>query len=144
MGDRLATLDMGQKIGGGGCCAPFLGGAGSPCNTVWRGARPTPVPSGILIRAALWPQYMGQNWGCCAPLLGVSGIPIYHNVAWAEVYLRTKWYLNPSGRLAARDMGPHLTQCGWAEAYLHAKFHLDSIQPFGHNTPTSQTGQTTV
>ena len=31
-----------------------------------------------------------------------------------------------------------------AESYLHAEFHLDpsSIQPFGHNTPTSQTGQT--
>jgi len=30
-----------------------------------------------------------------------------------------------------------------AEAYLHAEFHIDpSSQPFGHNTPTSQTGQT--
>jgi len=28
MGDRFATTDMGQKVGGG--LGPFLGGAGSP------------------------------------------------------------------------------------------------------------------
>jgi len=47
-------------------------------------------------------------------------------VAWAEVYLRTNWHLDPSSRLATIDMGqklgalppfeegelgPHLTQC---------------------------------
>ena len=36
------------------------------------------------------------------------------------------------------ELGPHLTQCGQAEAYLLAKF-----QPFGHNTPTSQTDRQT-
>ena len=50
-----------------------------------------------------------------------------HNVAWAEAYLLTKWYPDPSSRLAKIDMGrkvgdavplsvgelgPHLTQCG--------------------------------
>jgi len=50
-----------------------------------------------------------------------------NNVAWAEAYLRTKWHLDPSSRLATTDMrqklgdccapflgevGPHLTQCG--------------------------------
>jgi len=49
-----------------------------------------------------------------------------HNVAWAEVYLVTKWHLDPSslwpkqawaencgGRavLLGVELGPHLTQC---------------------------------
>ena len=29
-------------------------------------------------------------------------------VAWAEVYLRTKWHLDPSSRLATIDMGQKL------------------------------------
>jgi len=48
-------------------------------------------------------------------------------VAWAEIYLSTKWHLDPSSHLATTDMGrklgglcpfaegglgPHLTQCG--------------------------------
>ena len=31
-----------------------------------------------------------------------------HNVAWAEAYLRTKWNLGPSSRLATTDMGRKL------------------------------------
>jgi len=46
MGDRLATIDIGQKWWG---CGPLFGGrgrrAGYPCNTVWPGPRPTFVPS---------------------------------------------------------------------------------------------------
>jgi len=52
--------------------------------------------------------------------------PHEHNVARAEAYLRTKWHLDPSSRLATKDMGkiggcapfwgrglgPHLTQRG--------------------------------
>jgi len=46
MGDCLATIDMGRKMG----AVPLLGGdAGSPCNTIWPGPRPTFIPSGILI-----------------------------------------------------------------------------------------------
>ena len=48
MGDRLATIDMDRKVGG--CCAPFRGGSGSPCNTV----SPGPGPSGILIHPTVW------------------------------------------------------------------------------------------
>jgi len=33
---------------------------------------------------------------------------MYHNVAWAEAYSRTKWYLDPSGRLVTIDMGRKL------------------------------------
>jgi len=50
MGNRLATIDMGRKVGG--CRAPFGGkDLGSP------GPRPTSLPSGILIHPTVWPQY---------------------------------------------------------------------------------------
>ena len=52
MGDRLATIDMGRKVGN--CCAPFRGGVGLHLT----------------------------------------------ECRWAEAYLRTKWYLDPSNRLA--------------------------------------------
>jgi len=75
---------------------------------------------------------MGREVGVLCPFLG-SWIPIEHNVAWADAYLRTNWHLHPSSRLATTDMdrklgggcafwpldmgrregaaGPHLTQC---------------------------------
>jgi len=58
---------MGRKFGG--LCPLFgEGAAGSPSNTKSPGPRPTSIPSGILIYAAIWPQRIGaENWGC-APL----------------------------------------------------------------------------
>jgi len=50
MGNRLATIDMGRKLG----AVPL-----------WRGI----------------------------------SVPIYHNVAWAEAYLHTKWYPDASSHL---------------------------------------------
>jgi len=44
MGDRLAAIDIGRKVGG--CCALFRGGAGSPSSIMSPGPRPTSVPSG--------------------------------------------------------------------------------------------------
>ena len=44
----------GPKIGG---CAPLGEGTGSPSNTMWPGLRPTRMPSFILIRPTIWPQY---------------------------------------------------------------------------------------
>jgi len=57
MGDRLATIDMGRKLGEGS--VPLLegGGAESPSNTMWPGPSPTSVPSFILIHPTVWPQY---------------------------------------------------------------------------------------
>jgi len=55
MGERLATIDMGRKLG---TVSPFFFGGGaaeSPSNTVWPWPRPF-VPSGILIHLAVWPQ----------------------------------------------------------------------------------------
>jgi len=64
MGDRLATIDMGWKVG----CVPLFGGggAGSPSNTMWPGPRSTSVPNYILIHTAVWPQQTwAKNWGLC-------------------------------------------------------------------------------
>ena len=53
MGDRLATIDMGRKVG---AAVPLsLGGAGSRTNTMWPGPMPTCLLSGILIHPAVWP-----------------------------------------------------------------------------------------
>ena len=53
MGERLATIDKAEKRG---AAVPLSGGAGSPSNTMWPGPRSTSIPSGILIRLAVWPQ----------------------------------------------------------------------------------------
>jgi len=50
---RLATIDVGQKLGG---LRPFLSRAGFPSNTKSPGLRPTSIPSGILMHPAVWPQ----------------------------------------------------------------------------------------
>ena len=66
----------------------------------------------------------------------------------AEVYLRTKWHLDPSSRLASIDMGrkvggccasfygelnSRLTQCGLGRGLLPYHVASSSTQPFGHN-----------
>jgi len=53
---RLATIDIGQKLG---ALPPFGGGELGPhlaSSTMWTGPRPTSMPSAILIHAAVWPQ----------------------------------------------------------------------------------------
>jgi len=71
---RLATTDMGQKLGGG-ACAFFLGVAG-PHRTKSPGPRPTSTPSGILVHPAVWPQRtMAENWGLCPFRGGGAGFP---------------------------------------------------------------------
>jgi len=46
-----------------------MGGAGSLSNTTTLGPRPTSVPSGILIHAAVWSQYTwAKKWGAAVPL----------------------------------------------------------------------------
>jgi len=61
---HLARIDMSRKLGGG--AVPPFGGAESTSNIMWPGARPTSVPSGILIHPAVWPeQTWAENWGLC-------------------------------------------------------------------------------
>jgi len=68
----------GPKTGGGLLC-PFLRGSWvSSCNTMWPGPRPTPVPSGTSIHAAVWPQHVGKIGGAVAPFFrgrGRAGFP---------------------------------------------------------------------
>jgi len=70
---------MGRKLGEGS--APFLGrAAGSPYNTKYPGLRPTSMPSGILIRVAIWPQQLRAKIGGSAPLGRGAGSP--SNTMW--------------------------------------------------------------
>ena len=63
----------------------------------------------------------------------------YASYAWAEVYLRSKWHLDPSSRLATIDMGKNCVGAvpfflggagspsntvACTQAYLHTKWHL--------------------
>jgi len=90
-----AVIDMGNHGHNrhgpkrGGCCAPFVGAAGSPSNTMWPGPRYTSVPSGIL---SIQPFGHNGHWGSklgAVPLLGAElrphltqgrlrqGLPLY-------------------------------------------------------------------
>jgi len=49
--------------------------------------------------------------GDAVPLLRGKTWVLSDNVAWAEVYFRTKWHLHPFRRLATIDMGIKLGGC---------------------------------
>jgi len=78
MGDRLATIDMGRKEGGAAVRLSDGGGEAGPHLTqcrLGRGLPPYRVAS--LIHAAVWRQYMGQNWQRGAmPHFLQEGVPI--------------------------------------------------------------------
>jgi len=98
--------------------------ATSPSNAMSHGPRPTCVPSGILIHAAVWPQQTWTGkWGWGLSLLGELS-PRLTQCRWSEANFSTKWHLDPSSHLATTDMGrklggcaplgelgPYLTQC---------------------------------
>jgi len=46
--------------------------------------------------------------GLLCPFCGQLGPRLIYNVAWAEIYFRTKWRLHPSSRLATIDMNRKL------------------------------------
>ena len=48
-----------------------------------------------------------KRWGLLCPFSG-GWVTVQHNMAWAEVYFRTKWRLHPSSRLATIDMAQKL------------------------------------
>jgi len=152
MGDHLITIDMGRKLG---CCAPFGGKLGlhlTQCGLGWV------LPS---YQVASWSfQVFGHNRhgpksGDCTtfrreprspsntmspelrPTLVPSGILIHPAIqpqqTWAKI-----------GEAAPLwgELGPHITQCRLGQGLPTYQVASWSIQPFGHNTPTSQTGQT--
>jgi len=53
---------------------------------------------------------LGRKLGV-SPLLGKELSLHQTQSSWAEVYLHTKWYLNPSSHLATTDMGRKLGLC---------------------------------
>ena len=90
-----------------------------------------------------------KRGGLLCPFLVELG-PRLNNVAWAEVYFRTKWRLHPSSRLATIDMGQKLGGVGcalfsggslvliehkvaWLRHIPPCQVPSRSIQPFGHN-----------
>ena len=66
MGDRGHNRH-GPKRGGG--AVPLSRSAGNPSNTMWPAPRSTSVPSGVIIRPAVWPQY---SIGCHSPRRNIS------------------------------------------------------------------------
>ena len=65
------------------------------------GRRPAFLPSAILIHPAIWPQQTWAKYWGLHPLLGETELsPIQHNVAGAKAYLRAKFDIDPSNRLA--------------------------------------------
>jgi len=87
----ITIINMDQKFGGW-----------VQSNTKSPRLRPTSIPSGILMHAAIWPQQIwAENWVGAVPLWRRgSWVPIKHNVARAETYLHAKFHLDPSNRLA--------------------------------------------
>jgi len=84
------------------------GGVGSPSNTVSPGPRPTPVPSGMLIHPAVWPQQTWAEIRGCAPSGGRELGPDLTQCGQGKAYHYTKWHLDPSSRLATTDMSRKL------------------------------------
>jgi len=136
---------------GEGRCVPIY-------NTMWPGPRSTSTPSGILIRPAVWPQYMGQNVGAAVPAFLVvagsssntmspgarpSSVPsgiLIHPAVWPQ---QTWPKFGGCAPLEESELGPHLTQCGRGKACPHVKFHLDPSNCLATiHQRQSQTGQT--
>ena len=77
-------------------------------------------------------------------------------MAWAEIYLCTKWHLDPSSHLATTDigkklgglcyffwggqLGPHVTQCGRGQVSLDPSNRVANVTPTIHQR-YKQTGQ---
>jgi len=64
---------------------------------------------------------------------------VLYNIVWTEAYIRTKWHLDPSSRLATIDMGRKLGgAAGGRPAYRMYTFHMTtSTQASSISTNTS-------
>jgi len=122
---RLATTDTGRKLGR--LCL-FSGGDGFPSNTKSPGPRTTCVPSGILIRPAVWPQQTcAENGGCAPRFWGKLGphVAQYGLGRGLPPYQVASWCIQPFGHNTngpktgglcpffwGGGAGSHLAQCG--------------------------------
>jgi len=114
----LATIHMGRKVGGG-CCAPFQRGAGSPSNTMWPRPRPTSVLSGIDPSSPLSTIHGPKKWrGCCAPFCGELGPHLTVSPGLRPISLPSGSLIHPAvwpqqtRAFWGGELAPHLTQCG--------------------------------
>jgi len=137
MGDRLATIDMGRKVG---AAVPLSVGAGSPSNTVSPGPRPASIPSGILIHPTVLPQHMGRKLGDCAPSLGRGlglHLTMWHGPRPSSV---------PSGILIHPTVWPQYTNVtdrqdkqrssNRANHFTNGRISINSPQPGGTWSPS--------
>jgi len=107
MGDRLATIDIGQKLGKGLCPFWGTGWAGSPCNTMWHWPRPTFVASWLIqpFGHKLCHFFGGAGspsstmWPVPRPTAILSGILIHPGI-WPQQIWAENWELCPFGREA--------------------------------------------
>ena len=150
---------MGRKLGSS---APFWGrGAGSPSNRMSLGLGPASLPSGILIYPAVWPQQIwAENWGALPPF-GGGGAGYLSDTMWPgprptcmpsfmliiQPFGHNRYGPKIGGSGAPHpfgggELGPHLTQCSQGQGLPACEVSSRSIQPFGHNIPTSQTDRT--
>ena len=89
---RLATIDMGQKLGG---CA-LLGELGPHLTQCVLGRG---LPPDQLIQPAVWPQQTwAENWRT-VPLCG-GGVGSPSNTMWPGPRLHAEFYVDPPNRLA--------------------------------------------
>jgi len=127
---------------------------------MWPGPRTTSVPSGILIHPGIWPQQIwAENWGGAVPLWGresrvpsntmwpglrptcIQSFILIHPAVWPQQTRAKNWgALTPFGK---EGTWSHLTQCCLERGLPPYQVVSSSIQPFGHNTPTSQTERQT-
>jgi len=64
---------------------------------------------------------------------------VIHATIWPQQIWAENWGLCP---FEGGELGPRLTQCGQRRGLPTRQVSSWSEWPFGHNTPTSQTGQT--
>jgi len=143
-----------------GSCSHLTGGARSPSNTMWPAQRPTSIKWYLYISSRLTTIDMGRKvGGYCFHVLGLVEmgpnltqcrlgpgriLPPYQAPPWSiqpfgHNRYGQKWECVPllGGAVSPSNKmwpGPRFTSI-----YQTAS---ESIQPFSHNTPTSQTGQT--
>jgi len=78
---------------------------------------------------------MGRKLPGLCPF-GGAGSPC-NNVACVEAYLRTKWHLDPSSRLAITDMGRFFLEGGCSPWGVELSLHLTQCCP-GRGLPSYQ------
>ena len=141
---RLATINMGQKLGGGGCALCSGGSWVSIEHKVaWAEAYlHTKCQCHLSPSSRLATTDIGRKLGGLCPFREGSWVPINTQCRVNRgLPPYTKWRLHPSSRLATIDMAenwlgggcalfsggssvPMEHKVAWAEAYLHTKWDL--------------------